>query len=213
MNNSFVKLGLSVTFALLPQMGWSYLDSSKPVVSENPFWIQVEDPKTQSESTPSTLSDFGFKFQKAVFQGSSTLPFSQPLFMGCVYYQSPFYWTGLSYQVSVWLGESPLRAVSSAQYLNPISLSSRFFGLEIGLEKSVWKLGSFTLIPGLALRSQLVTQMVRSSQLPTHESFMTLPNAYLGAEYFFNSSLGFEMILAHDNFFRTQFQLGVFRRW
>jgi hypothetical protein len=133
--------------------------------------------------------------------------------MGCLFYRQPIFLTDYRYKVSVWLGESPIESVQNSQYLSSMTIVSRFYGLEFGFEKEIWKNRLWRLVPGIALRSQLVTQMIRFSQLPAYESWLTLPNVYLGLEYLARENLGLEMIVAYDDFFRTQFQVGVFRRW
>jgi len=198
---------------VLSLQGEAKSEGSNRPPSDGSIWIQVVDPELDFVKEEKRPIELGIKLQRASFAQTQDLPFPQPLYLAGFYYQNSFWQSEYRYQVTAWLGESPIESVQNRQFLGRASSLSRFFGIEAGVETNVWSFGRLTLAPSVAVRTQFVSQRFRSSQLPVREGSLILPLMSLQANYLITASIGGEFILAHDSFFYTQYQIGLFRRW
>lgn len=189
-----------------------HLPAIASVGDERSIWIQVQDPVEVAERRAPSARVMA-SVQLASISPSRELPFAHRLTITGIELHSLFFDTGFEYRVSGLAGLSPVTADGHSQFREPLSTQSRFFALEAGLQSSFRFLNQVRLVPGLLVRSQIITQYVVGTQLRTQESIQSYPVALLALNADVWSSGGVEVALTHDLFFTEQMRLGVFYQW
>lgn len=177
----------------------------------NSIWIQVQDLTEVLEKE--SLSRVSISLQLASVSTSERLPFAHRLTILGVDLQQPLLNSGLESRFSFLAGMSPLVTQGQAQFREPLSTQSRFFALEAGIQKSFRFFDQVRLVPGVLLRSQIISQYFVGTQLRTQESIQSYPVGMLALSADIWPSGGIEVALTHDLFFRDQMRLGVFFQW